>query len=47
MSPWFALGLAPVVQPWAPIAAGAATVTAAGSLLILGLVIARAVNILR
>ena len=29
MSPWFAMGLAPVVQPWALIAAGAATVTAA------------------
>ena len=29
MSSWFAVGLAPVVQPWALIAAGAATVTAA------------------
>ena len=29
MSPWFAVGLAPAVQPWAMIAAGAATVTAA------------------
>ena len=42
MSPWFALGLAPVVQPWALIAAGAATVTAArlsgpGSYLVLAL----------
>ena len=42
MSPWFAMGLAPVVQPWALIAAGAATVTAArvsgpGSYLALGL----------
>ena len=42
MSPWFALGLAPVVQPWALIAGGAATVTAArlsgpGSYLVLAL----------
>ena len=42
MSPWFAMGLAPVVQPWALIAAGAATVTAArvsgpGSYLVLAL----------
>ena len=29
MSPWFALGLAPLLQPWGLIAAGAATVTAA------------------
>ena len=29
MSPWFAMGLAPAVQPWALIAAGAATVTQA------------------
>jgi hypothetical protein len=29
MSPWFAIGLAPVVQPWALIAAGAATVVQA------------------
>ena len=29
MSPWFALGLAPALQPWGLIAAGAATVLAA------------------
>jgi hypothetical protein len=29
MSPWFAMGLAPALQPWGLIAAGAATVTAA------------------
>jgi threonine/homoserine/homoserine lactone efflux protein len=29
MSPWFALGLAPALQPWALIAAGAATVVGA------------------
>jgi hypothetical protein len=29
MSPWFALGLAPVLQPWGLIGAGAATVVAA------------------
>ena len=29
MSPWFAMGLAPAVQPWALIGAGAATVTQA------------------
>jgi Sap, sulfolipid-1-addressing protein len=29
MSPWFALGLAPLLQPWGLIAAGAATVVAA------------------
>jgi hypothetical protein len=29
MSPWFAMGLAPTLQPWGLIAAGAATVTAA------------------
>jgi Sap, sulfolipid-1-addressing protein len=29
MSPWFAMGLAPLLQPWGLIAAGAATVTAA------------------
>ena len=29
MSPWFALGLAPALQPWALIAAGAATVVEA------------------
>ena len=29
MSPWFAVGLAPAVQPWALIGAGAATVTQA------------------
>jgi Sap, sulfolipid-1-addressing protein len=29
MSPWFALGLAPLLQPWGLIAAGAATVTQA------------------
>jgi Sap, sulfolipid-1-addressing protein len=29
MSPWFAFGLAPAVQPWALIGAGAATVTEA------------------
>jgi threonine/homoserine/homoserine lactone efflux protein len=29
MSPWFAMGLAPAVQPWALIAAGAATVVQA------------------
>jgi Sap, sulfolipid-1-addressing protein len=40
MSPWFALGLAPVLQPWGLIAAGAATVmeaklSSAGSYLVL------------
>jgi hypothetical protein len=29
MSPWFAMGLAPLLQPWGLIAAGAATVVAA------------------
>ena len=29
MSPWFALGLAPALQPWALIGAGAATVVEA------------------
>ncbi len=29
MSPWFAIGLAPLVQPWGLIAAGASTVTKA------------------
>lgn len=29
MSPWFAMGLAPALQPWGLIAVGAATVTAA------------------
>ncbi len=29
MSPWFALGLAPALQPWTLIAAGAATVVEA------------------
>ena len=29
MSPWFAMGLAPALQPWALIAAGAATVVEA------------------
>jgi hypothetical protein len=29
MSPWFAMSLAPAVQPWALIGAGAATVTQA------------------
>jgi hypothetical protein len=29
MSPWFAMGLAPLLQPWGIVAAGVATVTAA------------------
>ena len=29
MSPWFAMGLAPALQPWTLIAAGAATVVEA------------------
>jgi len=29
MSPWFAIGLAPLLQPWGVVAAGVATVTAA------------------
>lgn len=29
MSPWFAIGLAPLLQPWGLVAAGVATVTAA------------------
>ena len=29
MSPWFAIGLAPLVQPWGLIAAGVATITEA------------------
>jgi hypothetical protein len=29
MSPWYAMGLAPLTQPWGLVAAGVATVTAA------------------